>query len=157
MSIQSERLKTYLLGILLLTTVAAVFIQSALLNRILVINALSPFNYHAQDDRDDGGASISSVEVIDSKLVLHCTIIKNDLEWRYCSLSFNLVENDTNQGMDLTDYSYVKAWVKYEVQRRDGIRFELRNFDSSYSVAGDVNSLNIMVLSIMKKIHHTLL
>ena len=151
MSIQAERLKTLLVGLLLLITVLAVIVQSTLLNKVLVIDAKTPYAYDAVDDRDDGGASTAKIEVINNKLILHCDIVKNHLEWPYCSISFNFVKRGTTEGLDLSQYTYAKAWVKYDKPQPIGIRFEIRNFDPSYSHAGEDNSLKYNGLEYYEK------
>ncbi|RYG54345.1 MAG: GGDEF domain-containing protein [Chitinophagaceae bacterium] len=149
MSIQIERLKTHLLGLLLLITLIAVGLQFKL-EKVLVIDSNSGYGVEAVDDRADGGASVSSVEIVDGKYVLHCEVIANSYAWPYCQIAFYISENQ-NDGVDLSQYSYVKVWAKYSVPQTTGLRFEIRNFDPGYSTPDDESSMKYNTIEYYEK------
>lgn len=149
MSIQIERLKTHLLGILLLVTLITVGLQSTL-EKVLIIDSKSSYGFEAVDDRGDGGASVSTIAIVDGKYVLNCEIIANSYEWPYCQMAFYLSQSETD-GVDLSQYSHVKVWAKYSTPQTIGLRFEIRNFDPSYSTSDDESSMKYNTIEYYEK------
>lgn len=149
MTIQHERRKAGLAGILLLVTTLAVLLQTIGLEKTMVIDHTTDMLYSPLDDRPVGGDSIASVEVIDNKIVLNCEIIKKGYQWPFCSISIKLEEG--NNGIDLSSYSYFKLWIKYRTPQDTGIRFQARHFDPDYSRYEDESSLKYNTIEFYAK------
>ncbi len=140
MTIQRERFDLYVVGFLLLITVAALLLQSVQLTKTLTIDSHTRYPYEAVDDHANGGLSQASLEIVGNTILLHCEIISSSYEWPYCEVSFNLAKTGS-RGVDFSQYSSVRLWVKYDPLQDVGIRFQGRNFNSSYSHVDDNGSL----------------
>lgn len=132
MSLQQERLKTIIVGLLLFITLAAVAFQSLEFTQVLRIDQNPRFSHSSVDDRSNGGFSKGRVEKVNGKLQLHCEIIASDFAWPYCDVSFDLQAGPA-KGLDLSRYSHIKLWVKYLGAQHSGIRFQTRNFNPTYA------------------------
>src|SRR5690606_36317828 len=96
--------------------------QAIGLNKRLVIDPTTKLEYFALDDRAIGGASVASVSIVDNKFRLACQINESAYGWPFCTLAFRLTDGKT--GVDLSDYSHVKLWIKYEIPDEHGLRFQ---------------------------------
>lgn len=134
MTLQQERIKTRLVGLLLVITLAAIAFQSLEFTQVLRIDQNPDFEYDAIDDRSNGGNSKSRIELVDGKLQLHCEIISSEFAWPYCDIAFNF-RSAPSKGLNLSRYSHVKIWVKYVGAQHSGIRFQTRNFNPAYAKA----------------------
>lgn len=132
MTLQQERLKTRLVGALLIITLAAVAFQRLEFTQVLRIDQNPRFTFTAVDDHTNGGSSKSRIEVVNNKLQLYCEIAESSFAWPYCDVTFNLQGGPTN-GLNLSRYSHVKLWAKYLGAQHSGIRFQTRNFNPAYA------------------------
>jgi diguanylate cyclase (GGDEF)-like protein len=132
MTLQQERLKTRMVGLLLFITLAAVAFQSLQFTQILRIDQNARFSHSVVDDRSNGGTSNGRVETVNGKLQLHCEIQASEFAWPYCDISFDL-QSAPVKGLNLSRYSHIKLWVKYLGAQHSGIRFQTRNFNASYA------------------------
>jgi hypothetical protein len=139
MILEKEKYKAGLTGILILISLLALAMQAIGFNKRLVIDHTTNLEYYALDDRNMGGGSVASVSIVDNKFRLGCQIDESAYGWPFCSLTFRLT--DGKSGVDLSDYSHVKLWVKYEKPSDHGIRFQARQLDPDYSSAEDESSL----------------
>lgn len=140
MQIQSDRLELRLIGLLLLLTVIALVLQAMKFNKTLTIDSHTHFQFSAIDDHSNGGLSHAKLEIVGDTLLLHCEIVQSSYAWPYCEISLNLLESGTT-GVDLSQYSSARLWVKYDTPQDIGIRFQARNFNTEYSHLGDDGSL----------------
>ncbi len=149
MTIQQERRKAGLAGILLLVTTLAVLLQAIGLNKKLVIDPSTDIQFNALDDRPVGGDSVASIELDGDEILLNCEIIKKGYQWPFCSISFKLAEG--NNGIDLSNYSHFKLWIRYKNPQDTGIRFQARHFDPDYSRYEDESSLKYNTIEFYEK------
>lgn len=140
MGIQRDKLELRLIGSLLLLTAIALALQAMQFSKVLKIDSHTRFPYSAIDDRANGGLSRANLEVVGDTLILHCEIVQSSYAWPYCEISLNLLKSGT-RGVDLSEYSSARLWVKYDTPQDAGIRFQARNFNADYSHLGDDGSL----------------
>lgn len=149
MTIQQERRKAGLAGILLLVTTVAVLLQAIGLEKTMVIDASTELQYNALDDRPLGGASVSSIDIVDNKIILNCEIIPSDYQWPFCNVSFKMAEGAN--GVDLSSYKYFRIWIHYKDHQDSAIRFQARHFDAEYSRYEDESSLKYNTIEFYDK------
>lgn len=149
MTLAQERWKTWLVGILLIISLAAVIFQSLSFTRVLRIDQNPSFPVSAIDDRSNNGSSTSSISLRDGKLILSCDIRASSFAWPYCELNWDLSKSGT-KGTDLSRYSQVKLWVKYSSPQDIGIRFQSRNFNPKYARLEDEGSLKYNTIEFYK-------
>ncbi len=128
---------------LLLITAALLLAHKYGMTKVFVIDAESEFTISTLDDRESGGASISSLTRQGSKLILECEIV-NQYNWPFCELAFDLRTTQNNgelQGVDLSRFDKIVVWAQYESHEETGIRVHLRNFNSKYSTPNEYSSL----------------
>jgi diguanylate cyclase (GGDEF)-like protein len=138
-------LRTLLIALLALTALALLWNEFGM-DSVLVIDAGSPFQTFAIDDRSSpGGKSVSTVSRENRRLGLDCQIV-HGYEWPYCEMQ---VQFDTStRGMDLSRYDSMRVWISAsgpEPQQR--IRLMMLNFDPAYSKATDPNSQKVLTLN----------
>jgi hypothetical protein len=149
MILEKEKHKAGLTGILVLVSLLALGMQSLGLNKRMVIDHTTDLEYYALDDRNMGGGSVASVSIVDNKFRLACHIHESAYGWPFCSLAFRLTNGRT--GVDLSDYSHFKLWIKYEKPDDHGIRFQARQLDPRYSSADDESSLKYNTIEFFEK------
>lgn len=153
MTLQQERIKTRIVGLLLLITLIAVAFQSLDFTQVLRIDQNPDFGYNAVDDSSNGGNSKSRIELVDGKMQLHCEIIPSDFAWPYCDMAFDF-RSAPYKGLDLSRYSHVKLWMRYVGKQHSGIRFQTRNFNPAYSKADQEGSFKYNAIEIYSE-HNT--
>lgn len=140
MTIQQDIFKNRLLGVLLFITLLLVALQHYGPEKRLLIGKDVGLDIITIDDRDNQGASISSLTRDGDRLILDCEIIPSAFQWPYCEVSFNLTRTD-GTGIDLSGYHAVQLAAKYSTPQDFGIRFQLINFNADYANKHDHNSL----------------
>jgi diguanylate cyclase (GGDEF)-like protein len=103
----------------------------------------------ARDDRPFQGSSIASYLKTEQGLEFTCQVIKDKFAWPYCELVINvqsLSNESSQQGIDLSSYDKIGLWIKHNHPNQPGTRIELHNFNSDYSVEGEINSLKYNTL-----------
>ena len=124
------------IGLLLLTAIIFL-LQRYSLDHTLVIDANTKFPIQSITDNSiNTGKSISSISIIDDKIILDCEIVASDYAWPFCELAIQL--NNENQleqryGIDLSRYDTVAIYAQYENFSSSGIRFQIRNYHAAYS------------------------
>lgn len=107
------------------------------MDQTLVIDANSTFPVQSISDASlAGGKSISSISIIDNKIVLNCEIVASDYAWPFCELSFKFYDEDIlaqNHGIDLSHYNTFEVHASYQNISPLGMRFQIRNYSAAYS------------------------
>lgn len=96
------------------------------------------------DDRASQGASVASYVRTNQGIEFSCQITKSHLDQPYCELIIdvqNLSQKAPFTGLNLSNYDQIGLWIQHNHPTQPGTRIELRNFNSSYSVADKVKSL----------------
>ena len=134
-------LRRLLIVLLALTGVALLWNQLGMTST-MVIDAHSPYNAAAFDDRaNPGGNSVASVDRADGGLGMACDL-RPGYEWAFCELRLEFAK--APHGIDLSRYDSMKLWISAtgpEAQQR--VRIYVRNFDPAYSKAGKFESQKV--------------
>ena len=107
------------------------------------VYALDPsrgFRYTAQDDREQGGDSVASVEQHGNTVVLHCQLNKK-YQWPFCQTAVDL--SQVPEGIDLTSYDSVEFDSVYTGPGPHSIRVYLRNFEPEISQVDEPDTLKV--------------
>ena len=140
MAIQQDLTRARLLGLLILITLALLFLQYFGPQKKLVLGTDAGFRIEVIDDRGNGGASVATLSRAGEHFILDCEIIASSYAWPYCEISFVLTDNVTGRGMDLSNFNEVELHIHYSEPQAFGIRFQLVNFNPAYANDADTNS-----------------
>jgi len=127
-------LRRLLIVLLALTGVALLWNQFGMTST-MVIDARSPYNALALDDRANvGGRSVATLARAHGDLGIDCDL-RAGYEWAFCELRLELA--NAPHGIDLSRFDSMKLWITAtgpEAQQR--VRIYVRNFDPAYSRVG---------------------
>ncbi|MBC7666786.1 MAG: GGDEF domain-containing protein [Caulobacter sp.] len=127
-------LRRLLIVLLALTGVALLWNQFGMTST-MVIDARSPYNALALDDRANvGGRSVATLARAHGDLGIDCDL-RAGYEWAFCELRLELA--NAPHGIDLSRFDSMKLWIAAtgpEAQQR--VRIYVRNFDPAYSRVG---------------------
>jgi diguanylate cyclase (GGDEF)-like protein len=118
-------------------------LQRVGLERSLVIDLQNTGNIFTRDDRPFKGSSVSSFKSTEKGLEFSCHI-KSKYKWPYCELVFDVRPDkvaDKLLGYDFSQFDKVGLWIEHNHKTQPGTRFELHNFNPTYSNYDVVNSL----------------
>ena len=131
-------LRRLLIILLALTGVALLWNQFGMTST-MVIDARSPYEARALDDRaNQGGRSVATVTRAGGALGMDCDL-RPGYEWAFCELRLEFAKEP--HGLDLSRYDSMRLWVTAtgpEAQQR--VRIYVRNFDPAYSKVGVAES-----------------
>ena len=134
-------LRRLLIVLLALTGVALLWNQFGMTST-MVIDARSPYNAVALDDRaNDGGRSVGAVTHANGELGMDCDL-RAGYEWAFCELRLEFAK--APNGIDLSRFDSMKLWITAtgpEAQQR--VRIYVRNFNPAYSKVGVAESEKI--------------
>ncbi len=134
-------LRRLLIVLLALTGIALLWNRFGMTST-MVIDAHSPYNAAAFDDRaNPGGNSVASVDRTDGGLGMDCDLHAG-YQWAFCELRLEFAK--APHGIDLSRYDSMKLWISAtgpESQQR--VRIYVRNFDPAYSKAGELESQKV--------------
>jgi diguanylate cyclase (GGDEF)-like protein len=120
-----------------------IVLQEYALNKVLVIDANTPYKINTIDDSaSNGGASKGIVTKKNNNLLLDCTIVHKNYPWPFCELTIDLRlgdDEDNHLGTDLSSFDRLKITAKYLGETSAGIRFQIRSYNDIYS---DINAQN---------------
>lgn len=119
--------------VLLAATVILLLWNRFGMERIVELSAASGVPVVAEDDRQDGGATHSTLSTRDGNLRLACTLIKK-FDWPYCKFVFQLSSDTT--GIDLSAFSFMTMEMSISGPSKN-IKIDLINFEGSRSRAED--------------------
>ncbi len=132
-----------LVGLLILTALIYL-LQRYSLDHILVFDAQTSFPIKAISDNSTlHGKSITSISIVDNKIILDCEIIASDYAWPFCEITFKLHDENIPEqryGINLSNYETVAIYATYQNIHPLGIRFQIRNYHNAYSQLQDVES-----------------
>jgi diguanylate cyclase (GGDEF)-like protein len=127
-------LRRLLIVLLALTGVALLWNQFGMTST-MVIDARSPYNAVALDDRANvGGRSVATLARTHGDLGIDCNL-RAGYEWAFCELRLEFAK--APQGIDLSRFDSIKLWISAtgpEAQQR--VRIYVRNFNPAYSRVG---------------------
>ena len=127
-------LRRLLIVLLALTGVALLWNQFGMTST-MVIDARSPYNALALDDRANvGGRSVAILARAHGDLGIDCDL-RAGYEWAFCELRLELA--NAPHGIDLSRFDSMKLWITAtgpEAQQR--VRIYVRNFNPAYSRVG---------------------
>jgi diguanylate cyclase (GGDEF)-like protein len=127
-------LRRLLIVLLALTGVALLWNQFGMTST-RVIDARSPYNAVALDDRANvGGRSVATLARTHGDLGIDCNL-RAGYEWAFCELRLEFAK--APQGIDLSRFDSIKLWISAtgpEAQQR--VRIYVRNFNPAYSRVG---------------------
>ncbi len=127
-------LRRLLIVLLALTGVALLWNQFGMTST-MVIDARSPYNALALDDRANvGGRSVATLARAHGDLGIDCDL-RAGYEWAFCELRLELA--NAPHGIDLSRFDSMKLWITAtgpEAQQR--VRIYVRNFNPAYSRVG---------------------
>jgi diguanylate cyclase (GGDEF)-like protein len=95
-------------GLLLLTVVLLVWHRYGMEKEVEL--AANRFPVQVGDDRNEGGASVGSLERKGQDLIVHCHIAKQ-AKWPYCKLEFDFLKGAT--GVDMSQFEYMIMDARY--------------------------------------------
>jgi diguanylate cyclase (GGDEF)-like protein len=134
-------LRRLLIVLLALTGIALLWNRFGMTST-MVIDASSPYNAAAFDDRaNPGGNSVASVVRANGGLGMDCDL-RAGYQWAFCELRLEFAK--APRGIDLSRYDSMKLWVSAtgpEAQQR--VRIYVRNFDPAYSKAAELESQKV--------------
>jgi len=134
-------LRRLLIVLLALTGVALLWNQFGMTST-MVIDAHSPYDVAAFDDRaNPGGNSVASVDRANGGLGMDCDL-RAGYEWAFCELRLEFAK--APHGIDLSRYDSMRLWISAtgpEAQQR--VRIYVRNFDPAYSKPGQFESQKV--------------
>ena len=116
------------------------------MNKVYALDPSRGFEYSVQDDRSDGGNSVSSFERHGNAIVMHCQIGKK-YQWPFCQTAVALARMP--KGIDLTSYDSVEFDASYAGPGPHSLRAYLRNFEPEISRVGDEASLKVNEVEFM--------
>ena len=127
-------LRRLLIVLLALTGVALLWNQFGMTST-MVIDARSPYNAMALDDRANvGGRSVASIRRADGELGMDCEL-RPGYEWAFCELRLEFAQ--APHGIDLSGFDSMKLWISASgPEARQRVRIYVRNFDPAYSKVG---------------------
>jgi len=133
-----RRLNRLLIGLVALTLLALAWNQWGMVS-VLAIDASSPFQMDAVDDRSSGGASVARLQRKGRALVLDCDL-RAGYAWPYCEISITL--SRPPQGLDFSRYDTVRLWLSAQgPEPKQQLRLFLRQFNPAYSKPDDPATL----------------
>ncbi|PSW73269.1 GGDEF domain-containing protein [Photobacterium sp. GB-50] len=103
---------------------------------------VSPVNstYQIIDDKGQGGATESSLNIDRNGALLECNIV-NKAQWPFCEIAISLTDS-VDKGIDLSDYDSVGIDIDYgSPLEGERVRIYLRNYDPAYAKLSDPISL----------------
>ncbi|MBM3115393.1 sensor domain-containing diguanylate cyclase [Jeongeupia naejangsanensis] len=121
--------------ILLMLSIALLVWQHLGLNRVLRLDGESTYQITALSDRDEGGASVATLQRQGQRLLFDCKL-KPDYEWPYCELRVSF-SNDPHQGIDFSRFSHIALKVSASGTGAQRLRLFLRDFDIGSAKADD--------------------
>ena len=126
--------------LLILLTVGLLTWHRYGMNKVYALDPARGFVYTAQDDRQQGGDSVSSIERHDNTIVLHCQLSKK-YQWPFCQTAVYLAQ--VPSGIDLSSYDSIEFDSSYSGPGPHSIRVYLRNFESEISSVEIQESLKV--------------
>ena len=139
-----DKLESGILVGLLILTALIFWLQRYSLDHIIVFDANTSFPIKAISDNSTlQGESISSVSIVDNKIILDCEIISSEYAWPFCEIAFKLHDESIPKqryGINLSNYDTVEVHATYQNIPPLGIRLQIRNYHNSYSQLQDVES-----------------
>ncbi len=126
--------------LLILLTISLLTWHRYGMNKIYALDPSRGFVYTAQDDREQGGASVASVDRRGNTIVLHCQLSKQ-YQWPFCQTAVDLAK--VPKGVDLTGYDTMEFDASYTGPGPHSIRVYLRNFESEISTVTAEDSLKV--------------
>jgi diguanylate cyclase (GGDEF)-like protein len=131
-------LRRLLIALLALTVVALLWNQFGM-NSTMVIDARSPYQASAVDDRiPTDGRSVAAVVRGDGAIGLDCQIAAG-YQWPFCELRIQF--RKAPDGIDLSRFDSMRLWVSASgPEAHQRVRVYVRNFDPAYSKVGDAES-----------------
>ncbi|EPR4991389.1 CIA30 family protein [Vibrio navarrensis] len=122
---------------LAICTIALFLLYRALGDTRVLLVTPEQFAFYSNDDRLDGGVSQSEMHTQNQALDLQCQLKLENYPWPYCGISIHTDTVTKTQGLDLSNYHTVRLRLRYDAPESSEprLRFYLRNFNPSYSVA----------------------
>lgn len=115
---------------LLCVTALLLFWHRFGMQRTFVINEKNAVSITTNDDRDQGGESIATVEFRPDGMLLTCQLSHN-YTWPFCGLSVYLGE--APHGVDFSNYESILLDIETDGLESKSVRVFLRNFNPAYS------------------------
>lgn len=126
--------------LLILLTVGLLTWHRYGMNKVYALDPSHGFEYTAQDDREQGGASIATVEKSGNTVMLHCQLVQK-YQWPFCQSAVALAKMP--RGIDLTSYDSVEFDATYTGPGPHSLRVYLRNFEPEISKVQDEGTLKV--------------
>jgi len=118
---------------LLLTTIVVVGLYLKYGQAKSFILKPTDYGFVPTDDRQEGGASISSLAALEESVEVNCELKASDYPWPYCSFSVYF-DQDHSKGFDFSNIHTLYLDIDYKtLQPNPRLRIYLRNFNPAYS------------------------
>src|SRR5262249_5680123 len=116
------------------------------MNSVLVIDAGSPYQTFAIDDRSSpGGNSVATVSREKRRLGLDCQIL-DGYQWPYCELQVQV--DSATHGLDLSRFDAMRVRISAGgPEPKQRIRLMMLNFDPAFSKPTDPNTQKVLTLN----------
>lgn len=137
---QTEKFDSLVILVLISLTFIVIGMHNFSLNKTLTFDTNSPFRTYAISDTANGGKSTAKLHTKGDKYLLDCHIVKSNYAWPFCEITFAVginVNNIPENPMDFTGFSTVKVHARYLGENTASFRFQLRTFNSHYSLLND--------------------
>lgn len=110
------------------------------MTHVYTLDAASPTQIWALDDRNVGGASVATLRKTASGIVLDCRLSAKN-QWPYCGFGVPLGAGD--HGVDFSRFSEIRLDIRTTGPTRVPIKIYLLNANPAYTKPGDSDSLKI--------------
>lgn len=136
--VSTNKFRLELIIIILLATTAILWVaHTFFFNRILIISPQSDFPINLFNDTTWGGKSECSFAKHNDKWIFNYEL-KEGSPYPFCVFQIDIRLKD--KGRDLSQFSEVVLWTKYEGVGNGNIRLDLRNDNPDYTKEGDIVS-----------------
>ncbi|MGY3943261.1 diguanylate cyclase domain-containing protein [Aeromonas tecta] len=129
-----SRVTNWLFWFLLAISLLAILLFEFGPERRLNILATAEMSARAQDDRVQGGRSVTTLVADDRKPAIDCKL-RTGYEFPFCEMILTLTEPE--RGIDLSHFDGMRIKLRAEEGKPQIWRLFLRNYDPSYSKPGD--------------------
>ncbi|MGL4996318.1 MAG: GGDEF domain-containing protein [Deefgea sp.] len=140
MKISPSKILRCALATLIVLSVVLLLWQRFGMVRDLRIDANSPYQFIAVDDRTQGGKSVAHLSKVNDTMVMNCTIRKSDYQWPYCQIRIQLAKIPF--GINLSHFDDVDFSLSSAGPGPEKVRVYLNNFEA-HSNINDTTSLKV--------------
>lgn len=110
------------------------------MERVLILGSETTHIFAVNDDRTEGGDSVSRLSMANKAHILNCQL-RDKYQYPFCGVSIRLAEMP--YGVDLSAYDSVRVDIGYTGAAPNMVRFFMRNFENPTSTIDDWQSLKV--------------